>query len=317
MTDWSEDDVPDQSGRTAVVTGANSGLGFHAARTLAARGAHVVMACRSERKGRNARQRILDESPDASLELEHLDLASLSSIRRFAGRYEGRHDDLHVLLNNAGVMAIPRSETEDGFELQFGVNHLGHYALTGLLIGVVVETADRDGDARVVTVSSEMHRRGKIDFTDLHGREGYGKWRAYSQSKLANLLFAYELQRRLEDAGTDARSLGCHPGWAATNLQRRGPELMGSTARLLLMKALNTLLGQPAERGALPLLYAATMDVEGGCYVGPDGFMNRSGSPEVQRSSDKSYDVEAAERLWRVSEDLTGVEYGLKEKAEA
>lgn len=317
MTDWSEEDVPDMSGRTAVVTGANSGLGLHAARMLAAKGAHVVMACRNERRGEEAMQTILDESPDASLELEYLDLASLSSIRRFAGRYEGRHSDLHVLLNNAGVMAIPRRETEDGFEYQFGVNHLGHYALTGLLIDVVVETAEGDGDARIVTVSSGMHRRGGIDFDDLQSEESYDRWAAYGQSKLANLLYAYELQRRLTEAGSDARSLACHPGYAATNLQRRGPEMMGSGLRLTLMKAANKFLAQPAEQGALPLLYAATADVDGGSYVGPDGFMRMRGSPEVQESSEESRDEETAKRLWRVSKELTGVEYGLRKKSRA
>lgn len=297
-------------GKTIVVTGANSGLGYAATEALVSHGAHVVLACRSTDRGQAAADRIREESPDGSMTVLALDLADLDSIRSFVESFETTHDRLDVLYNNAGVMGIPRSETADGFETQFGVNHLGHFALTGLLLDTLVET---DGETRVVTQSSGLHENGRIDFEDLHGEHDYNKWAAYSQSKLANLLFAYELQRRLEHTvEEDVVSVGCHPGYAATNLQQRGPEQSGATLRLWLMKAANALIAQDAAQGALPMLYAATVpDVTGGAYIGPDGFRNMRGHPEPQRSSDRSYDKTTAERLWSVSVELTGVAYDL------
>jgi len=316
MSSWTATDVPDQSGRTVVVTGANSGLGFEATRALADHGATVVMACRSEDRAESAAAEVRETVPDAEFDVRACDLASLASIRSFAEAFLADYDDLHALCNNAGVMAIPRSETEDGFETQFGVNHLGHFALTGHLLDRVVATP---GETRVVTHSSGLHERGEIDFEDLHGEASYDEWDAYAQSKLANLLFAYELQRRLESAGIDETiSVGCHPGFAATNLQYRGPEATGSTLRLYLMKVVNAVLAQSAERGALPLLYAATApDVEGGEYVGPGGLWNVRGFPERQASSDRSYDEDLAERLWTVSEAETGVIYDFERLAAA
>jgi NAD(P)-dependent dehydrogenase (short-subunit alcohol dehydrogenase family) len=207
-------------------------------------------------------------------------------------------------------MAIPRSETADGFETQFGVNHLGHFALTGHLLDRLVET---DGESRVVTQSSGLHERGEMDFDDLQGERNYDQWDAYAQSKLANVLFGYELDRRLDAAGVEGvTSVVCHPGYAATNLQYRGPEERGSRVRMAAMKVANGLLAQSAEMGALPMLYAATADdVTGGDYVGPGGFMDMRGYPETQRSSARSYDETTADRLWSVSEELTGVAYGL------
>ncbi|MFC5971976.1 oxidoreductase [Halomarina salina] len=305
---WDADRIPDQSGRTVVVTGANSGLGFEASRALAAADAHVVLACRSTDRGRDAASRVREETPDASLELLELDLADLASIRSFAERFERRHDDLDVLVNNAGIMAIPRRETEDGFEMQFGVNHLGHFALTGLLLDSVL-AAD---DPRVVTVSSGVHTRGKMRFGDLHGEVEYDEWGAYAQSKLANLLFAYELQRRFEASDADALSVAAHPGYAATNLQGRAPEMQGSRLRGLLMNLANRLFAQSAEQGVLPTLYAATApDVVGGAYYGPDGFMEMRGGPERVESSERSHDQDAARRLWEYSENATGVTYSL------
>jgi len=295
--------------KTVVVTGANTGLGFEVSRALAAAGATVVMACRSVERGGRAAERIAASSPDADLDVRECDLADLGSVRSFAEGVLADHDELHVLCNNAGVMAIPRRETADGFETQFGVNHLGHFALTGHLLARLRATA---GESRVVTQSSALHERGVVDFDDLQSERAYDAWDAYGQSKLANLLFAYELDRRLDAAGADVASLGCHPGYADTDLQRRGPEMRGSTLRLLAMRLGNALLAQQAVDGALPMLYAATAPgVEGADYVGPGGFMQMRGAPEVQRSSERSYDRETARRLWAVSEELTGVTYDL------
>jgi NAD(P)-dependent dehydrogenase (short-subunit alcohol dehydrogenase family) len=303
MEQWSTDSIPDCSGRTAVVTGANSGLGFEATKELARAGAHVVMACRDLDRAEKARTKIREDISGASLTVCELDLASLPSVDAFAETLEAEFDGLDVLCNNAGVMAIPRSETDDGFETQFGINHLGHFALTGRLFDLLASGTQ----PRVVTHSSGMHARGEIDFEDPHGEETYDRWEAYAQSKLANMLFAYELDRRHGDTVT---SVACHPGWAATNLQRRGPEQMGSRIRLFAMRIANRILAQSAEQGALPLLYAATAaDVEGGDYVGPGGFLNMRGSPEKQRSSERSYDESRADRLWMLSEAETGVEF--------
>ncbi|MEF8781045.1 MAG: oxidoreductase, partial [Haloferacaceae archaeon] len=299
---WSAADVPDQNGRRVVVTGANSGIGFEAAKVLARKGARVVMACRSRERGEAAAGEIREGVPaDATppdLAVRRLDLADLESVRSFPDRLDAEDRPVDVLANNAGVMAIPRRETEDGFETQFGVNHLGHFALTGVLF------PDLAGDARVVTVSSGVHERGKIDFADLHGEESYDRWGAYAQSKLANLLFAYELDRRLDAAGSNVKSVGVHPGYADTRLQIRGPEMSGSTVRKAMMHVANAVFAQSAADGALPTLYAATApDVEGGEYYGPGGLLNMRGPPERQRSSNRSYDRETARRLWEVSEE--------------
>ena len=305
---WTAAGMPDLDGKRVVVTGANSGVGYQATRAFAAKGAHVVMACRSLERGEAAANEIAAETSRGSFSVRRLDLADLGSVRRFAATVEADYDGVDVLCNNAGVMAIPRSETEDGFETQFGVNHLGHFALTGHLLDSL---RDADDEARVVTQSSGVHERGETDFDDLQSEADYDKWGAYAQSKLANVLFAYELQRRLDRAGIDdVESVACHPGYADTDLQRRGPEAEGSTLGLWRAKALNAAFAQSAEWGALPMLYAATdQSVEGGTYVGPDGFKNMRGYPVEHQSSDRSYDEDAAERLWTVSEDLTGVTY--------
>jgi NAD(P)-dependent dehydrogenase (short-subunit alcohol dehydrogenase family) len=307
---WTTKDIPDQTGRRVVITGANSGIGFEAAKGLARKDAEVVMACRSTERGESAAKELRQEIGDADVVVEELDLASLDSVRSFA---EGMKDEeVDVLINNAGVMAIPRKETEDGFETQFGVNHLGHFALTGLLLDKLAD------DGRVVTVSSGMHERGEMDFEDLHGEGSYDKWDAYGQSKLANLLFAYELDRRLKEGGSDVRSVAVHPGYADTNLQRRGPEMEGSKVRKALMTVANKVFAQSAEAGALPTLYAATSpDAEGGEYYGPGGVMNMRGTPERQKSSRESRDEDDARRLWEVSESLTGVEFEIQEASAA
>lgn len=306
-SNWSTDEIQDLSGSTIVVTGANSGLGYEASKEFARKGGHVVMACRSIDRGENAAEEIREELPSASLSVHECDLADLDSIRSFAEEFSSTYSSLHILCNNAGVMAIPRSETEQGFETQFGVNHLGHFALTGLLLDSLIETG---GETRIVTQSSMIHENGEIDFEDLNSEESYDEWGAYGQSKLANLLFSYELDRRLRAADLDVTSVGCHTGYAATNLQRRGPEMSGSRLRLFAMGAANRVLAQGADTGALALLYAATAhDIEGGQYVGPGGFRKMRGAPELQRSSDGSYDRENARRLWEISEELTGVTY--------
>ncbi|WP_226040125.1 oxidoreductase [Natrinema sp. DC36] len=310
---WTADDVPDQDGRTIAITGANSGIGLEATRELARNGATVIMACRSVERGEDAADDVREDVPDADLRVEECDLGDLESVRSFAAGLEDEAID--VLINNAGVMAIPRSETADGFETQFGVNHLGHFALTGL----VLENLATDGEepARVVTVSSGAHESGEIDFDDLQGEESYDKWSTYAQSKLANVLFAYELERRFLTADMNAQSMAVHPGYANTQLQYRGPEQSGSRLRMAAMKLMNTVVAQSAEMGALPTLYAATApDAEGGAYYGPGGFQNMRGTPERQASSDRSYDEETARRLWAVSEDLTGVTYDLPKPKE-
>ncbi|WP_408959754.1 oxidoreductase [Natrinema sp. 74] len=305
---WTADDVPDQYGRTIAITGANSGIGLEATRELARNGATVIMACRSTERGREAADDVRKDIPDADLRVEECDLGSLESIHTFADRLGD--EPIDVLINNAGVMAIPRSETEDGFETQFGVNHLGHFALTGLLLENL--RLDDEPDSRIVTVSSGVHERGEIDFDDLQSEDSYDEWDAYAQSKLANVLFAYELQRRLLTADAHAKSMAVHPGYADTQLQLRGPEQRGSRLRKAAMQVMNTVAAQSAEMGALPTLYAATSpDAEGGAYYGPGGFQNMRGTPERQASSDRSYNEETARRLWRVSSELTGVTYDL------
>jgi NAD(P)-dependent dehydrogenase (short-subunit alcohol dehydrogenase family) len=309
-TKWTADQIPDQTDRVAVVTGANSGLGLVTARELARAGARVVLACRNAAKTASALAEIEAAAPGAAVEVESLDLANLESVRAFAGRFRAEHKRLDLLINNAGLMAPPRRETADGFELQFGTNHLGHFALTGLLIGAM----EGHEDARVVTLSSGGHRMGRIDFDDLQSRRRYRRWRAYGQSKLANLLFTFELERRLRAAGSTIRSLAAHPGYAATNLQSAAPPAVDRA----IMAIGNRFLAQSADMGALSTLYAATYPgLEGGTYVGPDGFAEQRGYPEPVGSSSASRDEAVAKRLWSVSEELTGVHYELGAPAPA
>ncbi|NGM68239.1 SDR family NAD(P)-dependent oxidoreductase [Natronolimnobius sp. AArcel1] len=306
---WTAADIPDQTGRTVVITGANSGIGLEATRELARNGATVIMACRSLERGEEAAQDVREEILAADIRVEACDLASLESIRSFADRLES---DIDVLLNNAGVMAIPRSETDDGFETQFGVNHLGHFALTGLLLENL--GLENGRDSRVVTVSSGVHEQGEIAFDDLQSEQSYNQWNAYAQSKLANVLFAYELERRLLTADAQVSSIAVHPGYANTQLQFRGPTKRESRLELAAMKLLNGVVAQSSAMGALPLLYGATVpDIEGGAYYGPGGLLNMRGTPERQGSSDRSYDRETAQRLWDVSSELTDVHYDLPE----
>ena len=304
--EWVSANIPPQDGKTILVTGANSGLGFEATRLLAGRGASVIMAVRNLDKGRAALDAICATMPAARLELLPLDLADLGSIGRFAEEVRGAYPRLHALVNNAGVMAIPQSSTVDGFEMQFGTNHLGHFALTGLLLPLLLRTPA----SRIVTMSSGIHVIGRINFDDLQSERGYSDFRAYAQSKLANLLFTYELQRKLTAAGASASALAAHPGYAATNLQAVGPAMSESRARRAMMGAANRVLAQSAAMGALPIVYAATSpQTQGGEYYGPAGMLGRRGYPKKVKSNAASYDEAAAKRLWQVSEELTGVTY--------
>src|SRR5215211_517452 len=305
---WTADQIPDQSGRTAVVTGANSGLGLVIARELARAGAHVVLACRNMAKGATAKSEIEGSLANPEVELQELDLGSLESVRSFADGFRAGHEGLDLLVNNAGVMAAPRSETADGFELHLGTNHLGHFALTGLLIGSM---EGRD-DARVVTLSSGAHRTGRIAFDNLDGRHRYFRWRAYGQSKLANLLFMMELDRRLRGTGSTVRSVAAHPGYAATNLQSAAPPKFDR----IVMVVSNRVIAQSAEMGALPPLYAATYPgLEGGAYIGPDGIAEQRGYPKRVGMSAAARNEAVARRLWEVSEELTGVRFDLARAA--
>ena len=305
MADWTESDVPDQAGRRVLITGANSGLGWENARALAGAGAHVVMGCRNPQKAEDARQRLLAIHPDASVEILLMDMADLASIRSAVER-DG-DAPLDLLINNAGIMGTDRAKTADGFESQLGTNHLGHFALTGLLLSRL-EAAPA---ARVVTVSSFGHRPGKIDFDDLQSERGYNRWVAYFQSKLANLLFTYELQRRLQAAGSSTEALAAHPGGSNTELGKSRDGGGGLTAKIIAWgEPITARLMQSAQMGALPTLRAAVdPEAEGGQYYGPDGFMEQKGHPVVVESTKRSHDQVVARRLWDVSEDLTGVHY--------
>jgi len=303
---WTADDIPSQAGKTFVITGANSGIGYEAALQLAGKGAHVVLACRDQGKGHAAAAAITAAHPSSSVEVMELDLADLRSVRRFADAVRSAHPVLHGLCNNAGVMAIPYRTTADGFEMQFGTNHLGHFALTGLLLGRLLATPS----ARVVTVSSNAHKWGAMHWDDLQGERGYSKWRAYGQSKLANLLFTYELQRRLVAAGAGLVSVACHPGYAATDLQAAGPRMQRSSIGEAVWEFANRLLAQSAAMGALPTLYATTApDIRTGDYIGPDRLGEQWGHPKKVRSNARSHDPEAQRRLWEISEQLVGVRY--------
>ena len=299
MGKWTTANVPDQTGRTAVITGANTGLGYETAAALTAKGAHVVLAVRNLEKGKAAADLISRRTPGASVALQQLDLTSLESIRSAADELRSKHDTIDLLINNAGVMMTPKSTTKDGFELQFGTNHLGHFALTGLLLDRVLAVPG----SRVVTVSSTGHRFARgIRFDDLQWEHDYSRVGAYGQAKLANLMFTYELQRRL--IGTNTIAAAAHPGGSNTELMRNLPAAIRGVGTLL------TPLFQGPDMGALPTLRAATdPGVLGGQYFGPDGFGEQRGYPKIVGSTAASHDTAAQRRLWAVSEELTGVVY--------
>ncbi|QIB45940.1 oxidoreductase [Streptomyces aureoverticillatus] len=302
-THWTARDIPDQNGRRAVVTGANSGIGYVTARELARQGAKVVLACRNEDRGREALERIGSEVPGADVEFRRLDLGDLASVREFAEGEGG--GTLDLLINNAGVMALPYRRTADGFETQFGVNHLGHFALTGLLLPQLLATPG----ARVVTVSSMLHLAANIDITDLNSEHRYRRWTAYARSKSANLLFVHELARRLAAGESDVVAASAHPGYASTNLQSTGPRMAGRRATAALMAVGNGIVGQSADAGALPTLYAATAPgVRPDSFTGPR-FLAWRGAPAPSPRAGWTRNDAAGERLWAASQALTGVTY--------
>jgi NAD(P)-dependent dehydrogenase (short-subunit alcohol dehydrogenase family) len=306
---WTAADVPDQSGRTALVTGANAGIGFEAAKVLAARGATVILACRDLNKGERAAEAIRAEAESASLSVIRLDLASLASVRTAAEEIRTSSPHLDLLINNAGVMqVVPYQRTEDGFELTFATNHLGHFALTGLVLDRLLATPD----SRIVSVSSVAHQRGVIHFDDLQFEREYSASAAYEQSKLANLLFTYKLDDRLEAAGGQTIALAAHPGNARTSLWKSSSRLENAVISPRL-RLLNFWLVQGAERGALPTLRAAVdLFARGGEYYGPSGVFQYTGDPVRVESSARSHDLGARRRLWEVSEELTGVSYHIR-----
>ena len=290
--------VPPQSGRIAIVTGANIGLGYETTLALAQKGATVIMACRDLQKATKAKEALLLQVPAARLDIMLLNLGDLQSVRAFAKAYRDKYDRLDLLIENAAVMIPPFSKTKDGFESQFGMNYLGHFLLTNLLFPLLNTTAG----ARVITLSSNAHKRGKIDFDNLNAEKHYSKWGAYSQSKLACLMFAYELQRRLHKAGSGVIAVSAHPGLSNTNLWQHVPKIIYN-----MLLPVSSLLMHGPQQAALPTLMAALdEDVQGGSYIGPKGFKEFTGQPGLVRSIPASHDTAIAEKLWAVSEQMTG-----------
>jgi NAD(P)-dependent dehydrogenase (short-subunit alcohol dehydrogenase family) len=307
MARWTTNDIPSQNGELAVVTGGNSGLGFETALALARAGASVLIACRDEKKGDEAAKKIRARAPHSQVNVGRLDLASLNSIHAFAQNLTSSGAKVALLINNAGIMAIPKRRlTEDGFEMQLGVNHLGHFALSGSLLPALL----RANSPRVVTVSSMAHRTGRMDFSDLQSEKHYSPWTAYGQSKLANLLYAFELERKITEAASRLKSMAAHPGYSATNLQTGGPKLDGPSLTASILAFTNIFMAQSAAMGALPTLYAATSaDAVGGGFYGPS--LEIWGHPTKTTPSSQALDEKAAAELWRLSEQLTGITYAL------
>ncbi len=307
MSGWTTNNMPDQTGKIFAVTGANSGLGFETTKALAEKGATVVMACRNMEKGEQAQNQVLAAVPNAQLDLMPLDLGDLSSVRDFANAYTEKYNQLDGLINNAGLMAVPQQQTVDGFEMQLGVNHLGHFALTGLLMDQLLDTPS----SRVVSVSSFAAYNGEIHLDDLHMTQNYTRYSAYSQSKLANVLFAFELNERLQAAGANVTSLVAHPGYSNTSLQSNTAEYSGNPLERIMYSITNTVLAQSQAKGALPQLYAATApDAKGGVFYGPNFFGIR-GTPTTVRVPESAENTHIRRRLWEESTRLTGVRYPL------
>lgn len=307
---WTAQDIPNLSGKIILITGANSGLGFECSRILAEKGATVVMAVRTLAKGEQAKADILKEYPQASLDVMRLDVGDLSSVRDFADAFKAKYDRLDILLNNAGVMAIPRQETADGFEMQLGVNHLGHFALTGLLIDIIVKTPN----ARIHNVSSSANYTGTINFDDLMSKKNYGRWETYGQSKLANVFFTFELQKRLTSAGFDTITNTSHPGLVLTNLQSNSVEQSGTGFEAFAYRIIAPLMAQDVSMGVLPMLYGSIAeDAKGGVFYGPRTF-NMRGYPAEKKANKEANDAHALKRFWEVSEELTGISYDILTK---
>ncbi len=308
MTNWTANDMPDLSGKVALITGANGELGAEMSAKLAGKGAHVVMAVRNMEKGEAARQDALKQFPNATLELMQLDLGDMSSIRAFVDAFKAKFDRLDILINNAGIMAIPRAETVDGFEKQIGVNHLGHFALTGWLLDLITATPG----ARVTSVTSTANFFGHINLDDLQGEQEYDRWQAYMQSKLANAVWAFELDKRFKAAGVDAIANTGHPGLVIGNLQTNSVQQSGThNTENILYGIMGPLIGHSAEMGVLPILYAAAAtDAKGGAFYGPRWFHSR-GYPAEAKANKEAYDADLSRRFWELSEKLTGVTYAL------
>jgi NAD(P)-dependent dehydrogenase (short-subunit alcohol dehydrogenase family) len=304
---WDPDQMPSQQGRVAVVTGANSGLGYHISRALAMKGARVIMACRNLEKGAEALRKMVSEEPPAEPVLRKLDLSDLTSVRQFAEGLQSENR-IDLLINNAGLMAIPLQRTREGFEMQFGVNHLGHFALTAQLWPLLEKTEG----SRVVNVSSAAHRFGRIHYEDIHWEKSYSKWGAYGMSKIANLLFTSELAKRIKQRGLSVTAATAHPGYASTELQTKGAVMEGSRWKAWFFRLANRLVAQPAAMGALPILFAATAGgVAQGDFYGPGGVFRMKGWPAPDTPSRKRMSAEDAEQLWVLSEKLTGVTFPL------
>jgi NAD(P)-dependent dehydrogenase (short-subunit alcohol dehydrogenase family) len=303
MGNWTKENIPDLSGKTIIVTGANVGLGYEAVKMLSRMNAEVILASRSIQRGDEAKRKILDEVPSAKVQVMKLDLADLQSIRDFSDEFNRNYEKLDILLNNAGVMWCPYDKTKDGFELQMGVNHFGHFALTGWLL----DSLKKAPKSRVVTVSSLGHRRAKLDLNNpMFNENNYDRNVAYFNSKLSNLLFSYELQRKFDERNLDITSIAAHPGGSATDLSRH----VEQNAWFKLLRPLFVLLAQSAEKGTLPEVRASVdPDVKGGEYYGPKGFNEMGGYPVLVKSTKDSHDLESAKRLWKISEELTGVQY--------
>ena len=316
MSKWTINDMPDQTGRVAIVTGANSGLGYESSLALASKGAEVIMACRNLQKGQSAYDDIKKQVPAAKIVLMELDLGSLTSVRQFVEDFKANYSQLDILVNNAGIMAVPYGKTEDGFEKQLGVNHLGHFALTGLLLDVLLKTRD----SRIVNVTSSANYMGDINFDDLMLEDNYSRYGSYGQSKLANVMFTFELQRRLEAAGATTTTNTAHPGLAATQLQVNTTENTGNPIEAFFYQRIfMPLFSQSQAKGALPQLFGATApDAKPAAFYGPDFFQLR-GYPKEFKANDKAYNEADAQRLWERSEELTGVTYNfsIPEKAMA
>ena len=305
MPQWTVELMPKQNGRVAIVTGANSGVGYETALALAAKGAYVVLACRNLDKAQVAAHAIQQQVPSAKIDVMPLDLSSLASVHTFAREFMVHHNRLDMLINNAGVMAIPRQASADGYEMQFAVNHLGHFALTGLLLEMLLQTSD----SRIVNVSSGASFYGSINFDDLQHEKSYSRYQAYGQSKLANLLFTFELQRQFDQIDTSTMALSAHPGYARTNLQQNAAQQSDAPVEGWFYRLIEPVLSQSAAMGALPTLYAATTpDIEKGGFYGPH-FLHMRGYPTLIRGCAKAYDATAAKRLWQISEDLTHIKY--------
>jgi NAD(P)-dependent dehydrogenase (short-subunit alcohol dehydrogenase family) len=303
---WTLDNVPDLTGRTVVITGGNSGIGFEAAKGAVGKGARVLLACRNAESAKEACDKLAGDGASGTAEFVPLDLASLNSIRGCAEALSEGCEAIDVLINNAGVMAIPRRETEDGFEMQFGTNHLGHFALTALVYPKIRDTAG----ARIVNVASLAHNFGFLNFQNLHGRLFYDPWLTYGTTKLANLLFTYELDRRLKAVGRDVGAVACHPGISATNLGYAGPRMLGSDFGETLVELYTSVVAQSAGMGALPTLYAAfAEEANSGDYIGPDGLGEMRGHPQKVSSSFLSHSQSMARQLWEVSEKETDIRF--------